>query len=50
VQQIIEGDAENLGFFLTTAQKNNEANRVIIKGSGSQTGIKLIITYSKFNQ
>ena len=50
VQQIIEGEAENLGFFLTTAQKNNEANRVVIKGSGSQTGIKLIITYSKFNQ
>jgi hypothetical protein len=50
VQQIIEGEAENLGFFLTTAQKNNEANRVVIKGSESQTGIKLIITYSKFNQ
>lgn len=51
IQQIIDDeDVKNLGFFLTTAQKNNEANRVIIKGSGSQTGIKLIITYSKFNQ
>lgn len=50
MQEIIEGEAENLGFFLTTAQKNNEANRVVLKGSGSQTGIKLIITYSKFNQ
>ncbi|MGM0619519.1 MAG: DUF4270 domain-containing protein [Bacteroidota bacterium] len=50
MQEIIEGEAENLGFFLTTAQKNNEANRVVLKGSGSQTGIKLIITYSRFNQ
>jgi len=50
VQQIIDGEAENYGFFLTTAFKNSEANRVILKGSESQTGIKLVITYSKFNQ
>jgi hypothetical protein len=50
VQQIIDGEAENNGFFLTTARKNSEANRVILKGSESQTGIKLVITYSKFNQ
>lgn len=50
VQQIIDGEAENNGFFLTPARKNSEANRVILKGSESQTGIKLIITYSKFNQ
>lgn len=50
LQQIIDGEAENNGFFLTTAIKNSEANRVILKGSGSQTGIKLVITYSKFYQ
>lgn len=50
LQQIIDGEAENYGFFLTTAFKNSEANRVILKGSGSQTGIKLVITYSKFYQ
>lgn len=50
LQQIIDGEAENNGFFLTPARKNSEANRVILKGSGSQTGIKLVITYSQFNQ
>jgi hypothetical protein len=50
LQQIIDGEAENYGFFLTTARKNSEANRVILKGSRSQTGIKLVITYSKFFQ
>lgn len=48
MQQIIDGEAENHGFFLTTARKNSEANRVVLKGSNSQTGIKLVITYSKF--
>lgn len=50
LQQIIDGEAENHGFFLTTAHKNSEANRVVLKGSNSQTGIKLVITYSKFMQ
>jgi hypothetical protein len=50
LQQMIEGQAENYGFFLTTSQKSSEANRVVLKGSTSETGIKLIITYSKFLQ
>lgn len=50
MQQIIEGDAENYGFFLTTARKSSEAHRVVIKGSESKTGIKLIVTYTKFLQ
>ena len=50
LQQIIQGDAANKGFYLTPAQKNNQANRVIIKGSTSNAGIKLIITYSKFTE
>lgn len=50
MQQILEGRIENRGFYLTTAHKNNEAKRVVLKGSNSVTGIKLIITYSKFLQ
>lgn len=50
LQQLIEGGAGNYGFFLTTAQKNSEAKRVVLKGGTSKTGIKLIITYSKFLQ
>jgi len=48
LQKIIEGTAENRGFFLTPAIKSSAANRVVVKGSTSNSGIKLIITYSKF--
>ncbi|MFW6290513.1 MAG: DUF4270 domain-containing protein [Mariniphaga sp.] len=48
MQEIVEGVIPNNGFFLTTARKNSEANRVVIKGSESQTGIRLNITYSKY--
>ncbi len=50
VQEIIDGNAKNLGFYLTPAQKNSEANRVVLKGSKSKTGIKLIITYSIYTK
>jgi hypothetical protein len=50
VQEVIDGNAKNLGFFLTPAQKNNQANRVVLKGSTSKTGIKLIITYSIYTE
>nr|WP_262921353.1 DUF4270 domain-containing protein [Maribellus maritimus] len=50
LQQIIDGEVGNLGFNLTTATKNSEAKRVVLKGSTSETGIQLIITYSKFLQ
>lgn len=50
LQQIIDGEAENNGFFLTTARKSSEANRVVLKGSNSNTGIRLVVTYSKFLQ
>ncbi|SHF53866.1 protein of unknown function [Mariniphaga anaerophila] len=50
LEEIISGKAVNNGFFLTTARKNSEANRVVLKGSNSTTGIKLVITYSKFLQ
>lgn len=48
LQKIIEGEAQNLGFYLTPALKNNQANRVVLKGSKSKAGIKLSITYSKY--
>ena len=48
LQEIIDGNAENNGFFLTPARKNDQANRVVLKGSTSKTGIKLIVTYSKY--
>jgi hypothetical protein len=50
LQEILDGDVTNNGFFLSAAYKNNEANRVVLKGSSSQTGIQLIVTYSKFLQ
>ncbi len=49
LQEIINGDRINSGFYLTTGKRNDQANRVVLKGSSSATGIKLIITYSKFN-
>lgn len=49
LQEILDGNTGNYGFYLTPSAKNNEANRVVIKGSSSETGIKLLITYSKFS-
>ncbi len=50
MQEIIDGNAKNYGFYLTPARKNNQANRVVLKGSTSKTGIKLIVTYSKYTE
>lgn len=50
MQLIIDERVPNNGFFLTTARKNSEANRVVIKGSESNTGIRMLITYSKYLQ
>lgn len=49
LQKIIEGGAKNYGFYLTPAFKNDQANRVVLKGSTSKTGIKLSVTYSKYS-
>ena len=49
LQDIIEGRIVNRGFYLTTGRKADQANRVVLKGSTSTKGIRLIITYSKFN-
>lgn len=50
MQLILEQEVQNNGFYLTTARKNSEAHRVVIKGNNSQTGIRLEITYSKYLQ
>lgn len=50
LQEIIDGKTGNHGFYLTPARKNDQANRVVIKGSTSKTGIKLIISYSKYTR
>jgi len=50
LQEIIDGNTGNYGFFLTPARKNDQANRVILKGSTSKTGIKLVISYSKYTR
>lgn len=50
MQKIIEGEAKNLGFYLTPAFKNNQANRVVLKGSTSKTGIRLSVTYTNYNE
>ncbi len=50
LQEIIDGNTGNYGFYLTPARKNDQANRVILKGSTSKTGIKLIISYSKYTR
>jgi hypothetical protein len=48
LQEIIDGKS-NLGFYLSTGRVASQAKRVVLKGSTSITGIKLIVTYSKFN-
>ena len=50
LQEIIDGNTGNYGFFLTPSRKNDQANRVVLKGSTSKTSIKLIITYSKYTR
>jgi len=40
----------NQGFFLTTGQRPDIANRVVLEGANQPDGIKLIITYSKYLQ
>jgi len=40
----------NQGFFLTTGQRPDIANRVVLEGANQPDGIKLVITYSKYLQ
>ena len=40
---------ENYGFYLSTADRNTNYSRVVLKGATSSIGIRLEITYSKIN-
>lgn len=50
LQTIIKGRNNNNGFYLTPYYKNNEMRRAVIKGSNSEQGIRLVVTYSKLLQ
>ncbi|MBP7505920.1 MAG: hypothetical protein KA780_10785, partial [Prolixibacteraceae bacterium] len=50
MQSIIDKETGNNGFFLTPTNKNSEMRRAVLKGASSAAGVKMIITYSKFNQ
>lgn len=40
----------NQGFYLTTGQKSDDAKRVVLEGTDRDSGVKLIITYTKYLQ
>ncbi|WP_167617533.1 DUF4270 family protein [Maribellus sediminis] len=40
----------NQGFVITTGQTSDNPRRVILEGTGRETGVQLIITYSKYLQ
>jgi hypothetical protein len=40
----------NQGFYLTTGQRSDFANRVVLEGAQEENGIQLLITYSKYSQ
>lgn len=50
MQSILKEQTNNNGFFLTTVYKNNQMRRAVIKGAGSDHGIRFVVTYSKLLQ
>ena len=49
LQEIVNRERDNYGFYLSTAFRSIDARRVILKGATSQTGIRLEVTYTKYN-
>ncbi len=49
LQEIVNGEKDNFGFYLSTAFRAVEARRVILKGATSHKGIRLEVTYTKYN-
>lgn len=49
LQDIIDGEVTNYGFYLSTLFRNERARRVVLKGSSSHVGIRLEVTYTKLN-
>ena len=50
LQEIVEGNFTNNGFYLSASKKNQEYSRVILNGAEEENGIELIIAYSKILQ
>lgn len=50
MQSIVDEETPNKGFYLTPTNKNSEMRRAVLKGATSASGVRMIITYSKFNQ
>ncbi|WP_430974506.1 DUF4270 domain-containing protein [Sunxiuqinia rutila] len=49
LQDIIDGEVTNYGFYLSTLFRNERTRRVVLKGSSSHVGIRLEVTYTKLN-
>ena len=50
LQQIILGKIQNKGFYLVTSDRNNSAQRVVLKGLGSSKPVKLSISYTRYKE
>lgn len=49
LQNIIDRELDNYGFYLSTVYRNEQTRRVVLKGSTSQVGIRLEVTYTKLD-
>ncbi|KOH43298.1 DUF4270 domain-containing protein [Sunxiuqinia dokdonensis] len=49
LQNLIDGEVENYGFYLAPSFRNERARRVVLKGASSHAGIRLEVTYTKLN-
>jgi hypothetical protein len=49
LQNIIDGDVTNSGFYLSTLFRNERTRRVVLKGASSHAGIRLEVTYTKLD-
>jgi len=48
LQQIISGKIKNKGFYLVQSDRNNTAQRVVLKGLGSSKPVELNISYTRY--
>ncbi len=49
LQNLIDGELENYGFYLGPSFRNERARRVVLKGASSHVGIRLEVTYTKLD-
>ena len=48
LQQLIQGDLNNTGFYLVSSERNLSAQRVVLKGQGSSKPVELNVTYTRY--